>query len=596
MDDTQSVFGGQAFAQTNRKNQRPTARANETPGVFGAVKWLGWIAAEHPGLSERARIVVLLLVELSARNEAAFPSLRWLSEHLGCSPGSVRAAIREAEQAGLVQRAERFDQRAFSGGRQTSNSYAIAVPRAFEEEVAQARRGAQDGEASVALPRPTLASVRPHRGPLRDPTGAPCKIQQGVKELRVNLEEKANSTRGRESVTERQNAAAFLDQILPPERARSLKLRFGVQAFGSLLFALRRKTSVDHPALAASALGRVEAAQHVTNPGGYFLRILSDELAAAELVGGEPQTASPESAPDAIAALVKRIRTLNDVVGSVGNSRRREALYRQLNAAQDELRGLLERRSRVGAGEQAPTVAASSVAEPSLPAAEPLSHAELSQELELLREQKDELMERHERVCGFDGEAAERLRAELVRVKARGREVLALLEQLPTEVSAPAEREGYAEPSFTIEVGESGQETDDGDGALVTEEEMLGVRAELLVVGAQLEPPTVLSTLSKVAERDPSLGVALEKLGGVAVFRRPPEVAFRPLSQEELELSRRMQRAALLALREREDSGAVSVAVPVEERGDEVQRPGLAKVDPFSIGMGGITSAVAPAA
>jgi hypothetical protein len=358
MDNTKSTFEGQPFAKSNREKRRNPAQMGNCPGVFGAVRWLGWLAKTMPDLSERARLVTLVLVELSARNDVAFPSLRWLALHLGCSTNSVRQAIREAEQSGLVRRGERFDHRDFSGGRQTSNRYEIVLHPGLElvevlglaedrdlvivddeadpnqlelsvEDQPQAQRAPQREAA-----RPALANVRPRvtapvatapqnesrRPPLLDSIAPPSQPEQGVKDLREKKEEKANSTRAREERTGggAQSAAAFLGEVLPDEKARELKLRFGHNAFGGLLFAMRRNICREHPRLVKRALERLRVASDVANPGGYFFRVFQDELAAAELAG--PPSAEDlraETEREQRAALQQRARRLKEQLEQV---------------------------------------------------------------------------------------------------------------------------------------------------------------------------------------------------------------------------------------------------------------------------------------
>jgi hypothetical protein len=57
-----------------------------------------------------------------------------------------------------------------------------------------------------------------------------------------------------------------------------------------LLYALRRNACVEHPEVAQRALEQLLAAPNVHNPGAYFFRVFSDELAALQLLS-EP---SPE--------------------------------------------------------------------------------------------------------------------------------------------------------------------------------------------------------------------------------------------------------------------------------------------------------------
>lgn len=353
MDITKSTFDGQAFAKSNREKRRNPAQIGNCPGVFGAVRWLGWLAKTKPDLSERARVVTVVLVELSARNDEAFPSLRWLAQHLGCSVNSVRAAIREAEQCGLVRRAERFDHRDFSGGRQTSNRYEIVLHPGLElaqgmgldedrdlvivddeADPNQLELSVDDQAATAApvslreAPRPALASVRPrmtappaaaqnesHRPPLLDSTGAPSQPEQGVKDLREKKEEKANSTRAGEepTATAPRSAAAFLGEVLSDERAREFKQRFGHAAFGSLLFAMRRRVCREHPALVKRALERLHIASDVSNPGGYFFRVFQDELEADKLAGQpSDEDLRAEAERERREELSQRARTLRE--------------------------------------------------------------------------------------------------------------------------------------------------------------------------------------------------------------------------------------------------------------------------------------------
>jgi hypothetical protein len=359
MDNTKSTFDGQAFAKSNREKAKMATQNGGCPGIFGAVRWLGWFSKRMPSLSERARMVTILLVELSARNDEAFPSLRWLAMHMGCSTSSVRLAIREAEQSGLVRRGERFDDRDFSGGRQTSNRYEIVLHPGLElleglglaedrdlviiddeadpnqlelsvEDQPQAQPPAPPREA----PRPALANVRPRvaapvatapqnesrRPPLLDSIAPPSQPEQGVKDLREKKEEKANSTRAREERTGGgpQSAAAFLGEVLPDEKARELKQRFGHNAFGGLLFAMRRNICREHPRLVKRALERLRVASEVANPGGYFFRVFQDELAAAELAGlPSAEDLRAEAERELREALQQRARRLKEQLEQV---------------------------------------------------------------------------------------------------------------------------------------------------------------------------------------------------------------------------------------------------------------------------------------
>jgi hypothetical protein len=319
------------------------------------VRWLNWISRQRPDLSERARLVTLLLVELSARNDHAFPSLRWLATHIGCSPSSVRLAIREAEQSGLVRRAERFDRREFSGGRQTSNRYEIILHPGLElqeglgldqdrelvivDDESDPNQLELEVEAGRAQPvcgpsRPSIASARPRvaaplpaptlngsdMGPLADQAGPPSQPAQGVKDLREELEEKAASTRVGERVrVQPEDAAAFLGEILSEERTRDFKTRFGHSAFASLLFALRRDVCREHPAVVKRALARLHEADGVSNPGGYFVRVFRDELEAVQLAGPPTaEDAKAEAAREEREHLLQRARELKARLEEVG--------------------------------------------------------------------------------------------------------------------------------------------------------------------------------------------------------------------------------------------------------------------------------------
>jgi hypothetical protein len=91
-----------------------------------------------------------------------------------------------------------------------------------------------------------------------------------------------------------------LDQVLAPEVSRALKLRFGLVAFASVLYALRRNVCVEHPKIAERALKRLLEAADVHNPGAYFFRVFSDELAAFQLL--------PEPSPEDLALELERER------------------------------------------------------------------------------------------------------------------------------------------------------------------------------------------------------------------------------------------------------------------------------------------------
>jgi hypothetical protein len=229
-----------------------------------------------------------------------------------------------------VRREERFDVRKFAGGRQTSNRYEIlrhpwsdspdrasspddlaftlvddtADPNQLELADDRAELSSHPMTAPEPMPAAPAASLPEQRGeafapvtsavldgvPLRNFAPPPFEEPQGVKE-REKLREEANSTRTREPSPECRDraqpnaAAAFLDEVLPTETQRALKARFGVTAFASVLFALRRNTCQEHPAVAKRALARLMQAQDVRNPGAYFFCVFEAERSAASLVG-----------------------------------------------------------------------------------------------------------------------------------------------------------------------------------------------------------------------------------------------------------------------------------------------------------------------
>ncbi len=143
--------------------------------------------------------------------------------------------------------------------------------------------------AAPAAPQPVArAQSTPPLSPRAPPPYHPV---QGLKELRVKR--KASSTRAPAPTRAKvltpadaspQNAAASLDRVLPPELGQALKLRFGLLLFGSLFFLLRRDACLEHPELTQRALKRLLEARDVRNPGAYFFRVFSDELAAFQLL------------------------------------------------------------------------------------------------------------------------------------------------------------------------------------------------------------------------------------------------------------------------------------------------------------------------
>jgi hypothetical protein len=350
MDHIESVFVGQPFAARKgalrSKNAVSPARSATYPRVTGVIAWLSWCTTL--GVSERARSVLLVLADLHTRYREVYPSVRWLAVLLGCSASSVRAALRELTEAGVVQCVSRYEQRPFSGGRQTSNRYEFL--RGPEHEALGAftivdgselppgvevacddvdpsqleldeRLPSSATEQGRAITSPPPIGSAPPRAPTRAPQPpsapaarlaaepvtpspppfktAPPPLQsvEGMYGREENL--KANSTGARtaEPVSApRQGtpkpAAAFLGEVLPTERATALKRRFGLSAYGSLMFVVRRNECQAHPALVSRLLERLAESPEVRNPGAWFYRVFAAEREAAELVG--PPTAEDQ--------------------------------------------------------------------------------------------------------------------------------------------------------------------------------------------------------------------------------------------------------------------------------------------------------------
>jgi hypothetical protein len=122
MDHTESRFAGQVLPAFQPEEV-------ELPLVRGLSTALAQLAARYPELELREGVTLLLMKELSQEQDA-FPSLRYLSERLRCSPSAARSSIRTVERAGLVRRTERFVACSTGGVRQTSNRYhLIESPR-----------------------------------------------------------------------------------------------------------------------------------------------------------------------------------------------------------------------------------------------------------------------------------------------------------------------------------------------------------------------------------------------------------------------------------------------------------------------------------
>jgi hypothetical protein len=108
MDHSESRFEGQLLFAVRPEEE-------EIELVRGLSRALIRLAKSRPELDLRERVTLLLMKELSQEQDA-FPSLRYLSERLGCSPGVARSSIRAVERAGLVQRTERFVSCSTGGG------------------------------------------------------------------------------------------------------------------------------------------------------------------------------------------------------------------------------------------------------------------------------------------------------------------------------------------------------------------------------------------------------------------------------------------------------------------------------------------------
>ncbi len=147
----------------------------------------------------------------------------------------------------------------------------------------------ESAEAPVAPEVALTPALAPESPPFRSCAPPPQEVR-GMEDLEEKL--KANSTRAREAEPARgarseapASAAAFLSQVLVPEQAQALKRRFGLSAYGSLLFVLRRQEYREHPELVSRLLSRLCEAPDVRNPGAWFCRVFTYEREAAELVG-----------------------------------------------------------------------------------------------------------------------------------------------------------------------------------------------------------------------------------------------------------------------------------------------------------------------
>lgn len=340
MDNTESNFEGQPFASRRgevRSEGSPAKGTSWFVRVFGVVAWLSWCSQQR--LNERARVVLLVLGDLHCRHGSVFPSLRYLAELVGCSPSSVRTALRELEQAGIIRCISRYEHKPFTGGRQTSNRYELVrlptpLPKPepvtvveddgselvgvevtcddfdpnqleLDDHVAaqtEPPTGSQDAsEPSDSTPSSTTheegraaqRGATAVQAPFK-PATPPLQTLEGIEELKENS--KANSTRAGDSqpaplpahdpaTPPPSVAAASPGDVLTTERGRALKRRFGLETYSTLFFALRASPYREHPRLAGQVIDRLLEAGEVRNPGGWFRSVFAAELEAQRLTG-----------------------------------------------------------------------------------------------------------------------------------------------------------------------------------------------------------------------------------------------------------------------------------------------------------------------
>ncbi len=80
-----------------------------------------WVIV-HPGLSDRAFRLYVLLARYGTSPDDCFPRISTLADRLGVSDATVQRGLRELVAAGCVTVVPRFE-----GGRQTSNGYQLAM-------------------------------------------------------------------------------------------------------------------------------------------------------------------------------------------------------------------------------------------------------------------------------------------------------------------------------------------------------------------------------------------------------------------------------------------------------------------------------------
>lgn len=107
-------FCGHWFGGRVRVSQSPSSRFR-----YGMVP--EWVIV-HPGLSDRAFRLYVLLARYGSSPDDCFPSVATLADRLGVSAVTVQRGLRELVAAGCVTVVPRFD-----GGRQTSNGYQLAM-------------------------------------------------------------------------------------------------------------------------------------------------------------------------------------------------------------------------------------------------------------------------------------------------------------------------------------------------------------------------------------------------------------------------------------------------------------------------------------
>jgi len=319
MDLTQSPLGQQVFAP----------RKSKPSMLVGVVRWLSWLRSEHPDLSLRARMALLVLAELEGgKRGQAYPSLRYLAEQLDCAPGAARAALRELEDAALIDREARFDTASFAGGRQTSNRYRVlAAPedgRIYPVSTSRTA-GAGSPTGTESTNSTNSSDSTEGTGPLPCEPPTPSLPQQGSEKEQEHQEESSSS-------------AAEVPSVL----FESLQKRFSPAECGQLLHVIQQVRPTT--ALLEHGVGRLLGAPRVENAPGYLRHVLRAELAAGNL---QP----PARAPDPWKTLTARIEQLNARMQAALSDGAGSDVHRALEIERDKLvaeRFALRKRDLIG--------------------------------------------------------------------------------------------------------------------------------------------------------------------------------------------------------------------------------------------------------